>query len=359
MASSYFPLGASRGRVSGVFVKVSRRMSITEVSKLAGVSVATVSRVLNGHPRVSSAMVEAVREAVAKVGYVPPEESRVGRPRRNPLGIRTGAVAVLFPDTKLEALRTALSGQLLHGIEEALRQRSLSMVVTGLPEEGKLPASIEHRQVDGVIVRGGSGALGELRDGLQRLPSVRMFEPPSPLAWTGDVVLDDNSSIGAMAARYLLDRGHRNLIFLNLLPPHPSFHARGLAFQAEACRAGAEVRLLTETCEAASMVDQILAQSGYPMGLFVPGADQQVTDVYRALKTRGVHVGRDVGLISCNNDSHRLASLDPDLANIDIQAETIGQAAVEMLLWRLQNPDAPQRRTMIAPRLVEPRVVQA
>ena len=63
--------------------------------------------------------------------------------------------------------------------------------------------------------------------------------------------------------------------------------------------------------------------------------------------------GRDIDLISCNNDARHLALLDPHLVNIVIQASQIGRAAVEMLLWRMKNPDEAVRRLLIAPALVE------
>ena len=125
-------------------------ISIIELSKVAGVSKSTVSRVLNDHPRVSPEAVEAVRGAVAKLGYARPTR-RVGRPRRDPLGIRKGAVAVLFPDTNPDALRTVLSGRLLHGVEEVLRRRGLALMITAMPAADRLPPFIEQRLVDGVL----------------------------------------------------------------------------------------------------------------------------------------------------------------------------------------------------------------
>ena len=100
-------------------------------------------------------------------------------------------------------------------------------------------------------------------------------------------------------------------------------------------------------------VEQILAPRRRPDGLFLPGSESEVSAIYRDLLARGTQPGKDIGWISCSYDLPHIAALDPALANIDIRAEKIARAAVEMLLWRFQHPTEPQRRLMIAPRLVE------
>lgn len=73
-------------------------VSLVQVSKVAGVSKSTVSRVLNHDPRVSPDAVRAVQEAVRRLGYSRPEG--MGRPRRSPTGLAKGSVSLIFPDRK-------------------------------------------------------------------------------------------------------------------------------------------------------------------------------------------------------------------------------------------------------------------
>ncbi|MGN6626387.1 MAG: substrate-binding domain-containing protein, partial [Tepidisphaeraceae bacterium] len=100
------------------------------------------------------------------------------------------------------------------------------------------------------------------------------------------------------------------------------------------------------------VIDRLLKNDNRPTGLFVPGTDDVVIGVYRELEKRGVSVGRDLELISVNNDLNRLWTLDPSLANIDIQPELIGRAAVDLLLWRLSRLTEPRRKIVVPPRLV-------
>lgn len=326
--------------------------SITEVSKLAGVSIATVSRVINGNPRVDPDIAKAVQQAISKLGYTPPENGKVGRPRRTPSGIRAGAVAILFPDQNRNALRTPLSGRLLHGIEEVLRERSLTMIVSSLDADGDLPQSLRDRQVDGVIVRSG-WEKQPCFDAIRKIPHIWMFEQcKTPV--DGDIILEDNIAIGVEAARYLIGKGHQQLAFVNLMPEHPSFRIREKSFLMEAEEAGKSVLRIVSSSNAKDAVSELLARKESPTGIFVPGGDDEVRDIYRAMKSAKLRIGSHVSLISCNNDPQRLSALDPALPNIDIQAEAIGRAAVETLLWRLRHPSEPQRKVMVAPSLGEP-----
>lgn len=340
-------------------------MSIVDVAKVAGVSIATVSRVMNHRLKVAPATVKRVEDAMAKVGYAPPSaERRVGRPRRSPSEIRTGNVAVLFPDLSSVALRTPLSGRLLHGIEEALRNKGLHMLVTRLAGPDKLPPGLDTRRVDGMLIRRPEVALERMIAELRQIPLVWLFEH-AKLPLMGDVVAEDNRACGQLAANYLWERGNRKVAFINLSPTHTSFRTRWFAFEETIRQLGASVEPIGPTTGdfaalsdagkaslAAEQVDRLMSLAEPPTGIFVPGSDAQVIDVYRALKNRGLQIGRDVDLVGGFNDMNSLNVLDPNLPIIDIQAEAIGGAAVDMLLWRLRNPKEPQRTLVVAPKLI-------
>jgi LacI family transcriptional regulator len=337
---------------------MSMGISIIELSKVAGVSKSTVSRVLNQHPRVSTEAVEAVQRAVEQLGYSRPRH-QVGRPRRTPSGTRKGTVVLLFPDDNPRAMRTVLSARLLHGVEETLRKKGMGLLVTGLPEDGRLPASIEQKQVDGVIVRGAPANAGQramVHEGIGKLPCVHLFEPRGPIPVSWDVVLEDNDMIAEMAAEYLISRGRKNLAMINLLTEHPSLKHRGRAFRDQAEDHGATVKFFNEPGKTSTqLVEAAIAQFGNSLdGIFVPGGDDHIVEIYRALQSAGRRPVDDADFICCYNDPQRLSTLDPRLANLDIQPEAIGRAAAETLLWRLQNPKEPQRRLAIAPALAEP-----
>jgi DNA-binding LacI/PurR family transcriptional regulator len=151
-------------------------MSVADISNTAGVSMATVSRVLNRRPHVSRENVDAVQEAIKNAGY-----SRKGRHRRDAIGwhnrASSGQIAVLFPDTNQGALRTRLSGRLLHGIESALQRRGLTMAVSNLAEDGQMPLCMALGRIDGVIVRNVAPAT-EMHRLQPKIPAVWIFQAP-------------------------------------------------------------------------------------------------------------------------------------------------------------------------------------
>ena len=86
--------------------------------------------------------------------------------------------------------------------------------------------------------------------------------------------------------------------------------------------------------------------------MFVPG-DSATAMVCRALAERGLRVGRDLSLVSCNNELPLLSGLYPTPTTIDIHAELIGRRAADQLAWRLTNDSPVGLDVGVEPALVE------
>src|SRR5262249_15175011 len=157
-----------------------------------------------------------------------------------------------------------------------------------------------------------------------------------------------------LAAEHLWQQGHRRLAFLSPKPSHATFAQRQAAFEWHARQWGASVEtvlgadgdwklplMAVDAIENVDgLVELLLSTPNHPTGLFVPG-DAVAAMVYRALAKRGLQVGRDLSLVSCNHESTLLAGLYPNVTTIDIHAVQIGRRAVDQLIWRLSHPDVP------------------
>jgi DNA-binding LacI/PurR family transcriptional regulator len=343
-------------------------MSVQLVSKRAGVSVATVSRVINHSRNVSPETVALVRDAMEKVGYVPPPVEKRQRRKRNELpGIQKGNIALLFPDTDNRALKTALSGRFMHGVGELLRSRGLNMIVTPLDAGFSMPPCVRDAQVDAVIVRG-LASQAQVLPMLGTLPCVWLLDGDLPAR--GDQILEDNASVARLAVEHLARRGCRRVGVLNPMGLHYGYRSRSDWFGLVARREGLacdefihrdqpEVSLLANaTWEPLllELVDRVVTAPRRPDGLFLPFPDDLITFTYRALADRGVRLGVDIKVVCCSYDPPRLATLDRSITNIDILPEAMGRAAVETLLWRMRHLNEPQRRVMVMPALVEGQV---
>ncbi|MFI4876223.1 MAG: substrate-binding domain-containing protein [Blastopirellula sp. JB062] len=149
---------------------------------------------------------------------------------------------------------------------------------------------------------------------------------------------------------------------------HPGFSARGDGFGYAAHLAGMQVQQYCSEQEkpfeqlssreveaiAAPLVDQMLADPTRPIGLFLPD-DQLTAAVYRRLQQAKAAIGKEIEIVSCNNEEPYLAGLHPRPATIDLGPELTGRRAVEQLLWSSQHPGDDQRRVEL---VVEPILIE-
>lgn len=332
-------------------------MSVTEVAKLAGVSRMTVSRVVNDDPRVKPETARQVRAAIATLRYVPPSPLSDGRRRksRSVVGLHTSRIAVLIPDTNADAMRTTLTGRLLHGVDGPVDEHRLQMLLTRLPAPRTLPTCIDRRQVDGLIVRyiDSPWLFGALSD----MPVVWVFSS-SQVGETRDNVDTDDAAVGALAHAFLRKRGHRQLATFNDMPGHPVHLNRMDSFSQKARLDGPPPRRVEMDGIGQEALNQqfvrMLQPDDRPTGFFLPGTGLIVSRVQHAIRAAGFLPGRDIDLIGCGHDHHLVEAMYPQPANIDIQPEAIGTAAAELLIWRLGNPGAAVRQVTIPPKLMPP-----
>jgi DNA-binding LacI/PurR family transcriptional regulator len=342
-------------------------MNTTKLAEIAGVSQATVSRVMNGGRGVAPETVRAVRKVIEDSGYQPARGGR-GRPagsggmsgRRRRAG--TGTIAlVIVDDFYLRHPLLALAK--IRGVQKAANEARLNLLVAEVEKNDPLPPLLAEGKVDGVLLWG------------NRVPERLRESTCGPIVWLsshsgdpGDGVLPGNEFIGRMAADYLVKAGHRELAYLSLSDVHPGYEARGQAFAYAAHLAGARARIVMEDAaiggvalsgeegriekRVLKLVERLLALSQRPTGVFV--ADDQVTAlVYMVLRDKGIRPKEDLTIISCNNERPYLMGLRPRPATIDLAPEITGRRAIEQLLWRIRHPNEKRRvQVMVEPILV-------
>jgi LacI family transcriptional regulator len=340
-------------------------VSVIEVARHAGVSVGTVSRVINGHPKVLPINVAAVRDAMAALGYQPlAPENRRGRRSRSVHPAKRVCLTIIGPhDLSWMADRSPIYSYVIHGVQSALADRHLDLVVRHAPHYAQLGAQLRHQRHDGIVLFGtepGDQPPAELA----RLPAVWVMG--SPRRFHGDHLLPNHLRIGALAAGHLLAAGHRRCAFLGsdlecAAEVLDGAH-RGPAFRAAFAAGGGEAVMVADggffdaernrvdEARLATLLDQAFTGPRPPSALFL-GMDVFAPSVYRCLHARGLRPGRDLAVLTCNNERPFLAGLDPAPTVIDIRADLIGRRAVERLFWRIDHPDEPAEQILVAPRL--------
>jgi len=336
--------------------------SLKRVAELAEVSIPTVSRLLSGSGYVSAEAAARIRASVKELGYMP-RAVRPGPKPKSPRGIRTGNIALISLDevSPEEMLRMPAFPALLGGVQAALAQQGLALVLSHV-HDGKVPGVLSRTRVDGVLVMGGVPPLSpNLKRALQQLPVVWCFRRHADPHGEFDHVFYDNARVGDLAAEYFLSHGKRRLAFLTPRASHTAYSLRRERFVRAVEGAGGSVGVyqsepsdsVADASRVEELVDQMLAAGPLPEGLFVP-ADHDLLAAFHALRGHGIEPQRDLLLLGCNADPQFITRMHPRPATIDIQSDLVGRRAVEQLLWRASNREAPGRlETFIMPVLME------
>lgn len=336
-------------------------VTIKDVANLARVSPGTASRALRGHPQLSPACVARVRAAARQLGYTALRD-RSGRASLRPLAGRRIAILMLGLDRALASLPSV--AEAIHGAEAGLAEAGADPVLVNAFDPAEPPKSLRREKFDGIIAKAAlQGDIGQaiaprLLGTLRETPLVWMLGRPPGCG--GDAVDADDEQVGRMAALAVLEHGHRHVAVINPKSDHAVFSIRHLAFRRTIEHAGGSVQAclpraprgvtfplqpVADVSVVQPLVDEAIAalvpRSGRgaatgPTAIFCP-ADGIAALVYRALATRGLMPGRDISIVSCNNDRGLVAGLWPPLATVDIHADRVGRLAVGQLASRLKG----------------------
>ena len=323
------------------------RPTISDIAREAGVSLATVSRVLNDKAEgVGAGTRQRVKEVMGRLGYEPCGVAR---------GLATGksrAVGLIVPD-----IADPFFPLVIKGAEEALRSLGYGVFLCDsdrdLAKEEAHVRILMEKRVDGVILNS-TAADGDCQlDVLERrgVPRV-LLDREVGARPTAPGVFTDNRGGAARAAGYLLDGGARRLVFISG-PAELSICKQRRAGLEDAFRARrqdpaavlhATGDLSLESGERA--VETLLGgRRRPPFDAIFAANDRMAIGALRALKRRGVRVPEDVEIVGF--DDIELARLvEPPLTTVAQPAFELGRRSAELLL-RLIAGERPRRRTVV------------
>jgi LacI family transcriptional regulator len=350
--------------------------SIVEVSRVAGVSSATVSNVINGKPWVKGDTAGRVHKAMKEIGYVPlPPDKRSG-PRQSGShnkSLKTGNIGFLFGGSTQKLFQVPLYSKMVSALRTIMAEKDLGLMLVEILEGERSPSVISRDRIDGIVgslmsVR--SEQIGAAIRG-SALPSVSVFgHIPANSKLLGDHFEPANDAIGELAAQYLIDRGHKKIAMVNpAAGRHPAFDVRQMFFAHYARHNGIEVELfevgfpdLVDGCVAdfhklpavQEFCAMLKVNTGRPTGIFVP-CDGHLVVLQKAIWSVGIIPGKDIEFIGCNNDQVVLGGLSTRPATIDIDIEMICRAAVERLMYRINTGNGgPYLISQIMPKCIVP-----
>jgi LacI family transcriptional regulator len=306
------------------------RVTIGDVAARAGVSIATVSRVVNDRYGVAGDTSARVREVIAELGY---ESSLVARSLRSH---RTNVIGVLVSGIE------PFSAELLKGAARALHDSGFELVIYagGMPNH----EGWERRYL--------SRLSGTLADGIILVtPTVVEVRATHPIVAVDPHVggstlpiVDAQNFEGARAAtRHLVDLGHRRIGFLAGRPDLESARRREAGYRAAIDEAGlgfdpALIQVGAYTEETAQgPAETLLDLPDRPTAVFAAN-DLSAIQVLRTAWRRGLEVPADLSVVGFDNIPES-ALTDPPLTTVDQFIQVLGQEAVRLLIDLIDNPE--------------------
>ncbi|MDQ4118560.1 MAG: LacI family transcriptional regulator [Actinomycetota bacterium] len=320
--------------------------TMAEVARLAGVSTATVSHVLNGTRRVSAATRQAVLDAVAAVDYAPNTAAR------SLATARTTTIALA-----LSAISNPYFGELLGGVENEAAAAGYTLLVVDPHEDPAYEGTVVRRlrnRVDGVLLAPSAdpgATLTELT--ALRVPTVLVDRL---VGGVHDQVGTENVEPVAELVAHLVARGHARIGLISGHPGLTTTDERIEGYRLGLGRAGlpVEPELIadgdSESVPARAAIGRLLAMDRPPTAV-ISANNAMTIGVVQELHERGLRVPEDIALVAFD-DFPWADAFRPRLTVIAQPFAEIGREAVRMLLRRMGDPDAEPRTVRLPARFV-------
>lgn len=317
-------------------------VTIHDVDRHAGVSVGTVSRVLNGYENISIGNLDKVKSSIKELGY-----NKSGSAAAVTKKPRKGNLGFCVPSMRGDWASNPLISEYMLGAEGVCRDEGYNVILEiAQTEEQVIPRFLIDNKVDGIIVKG-DGIGDVVSYALERdikVVGIDVFATGYDFAQ----VKHDNSQAGYLVAEYLYGKGHRRFAFFSDHRQHSHFIRR---------RQGIEFFCLTndpESCSVAvfeqkrdqqlarfpeenfpdadSLVEQFLAveQSRRP-SVIVCCNDWMAGAVYHSLSKHGLSPGVDVSVVGFDNDQLGSA-LHPRLTSYAVPFSGLAAVATRVLI---------------------------
>ena len=330
-------------------------VTIRDVARAAGVSVSTVSRVLNNKGAISEETTRRIHEAMEDLKYVPNDFARNfanGSPR---------AIALVIDVADPTSYANNFFSNTVFGIETAAHRNDYSLMVTnGAPNASGI-SGVERlilgKKVDGVILPVSIvepeflAKVDELK-----FPCVilgRIDETDVEMSWV-DI---NNTQAGVLATRHLIQRGYRRIAFVSesgsttFDADRVSGYCRELA--AKGLPVGSEMIIHTGAGieNAIREVNDLLTSKKRPDAVLC-GSDIIALGAVRAARRIGLSIPNDFGVLSFDNTAIT-ALAEPGITSMDVDTYELGVQTAEILISQVENPDASIRQVLLSTRVVE------
>ncbi|MGH8832233.1 MAG: LacI family DNA-binding transcriptional regulator [Polaromonas sp.] len=321
-------------------------MSVQEIARLAGVSTATVSRVLNGSELVRPDTRARVEAVITELGY---QTNFLAR------NLRTAESRLLL--TMVPDFSNPFYSEIVRGIDVVARREGYHVLLcdTGaeLPAERTYFDLLRNRLADGAICLDPDTTQHALAHELGDLCWVACceFDPGGQVPYVGI----DNERAAFDAVSYLIGRGRRRIALINSDERYLYARQRRKGYEAALAAAGLEPLPLPQTLGLAfedgrACVAELLAAPVRPDAIFAV-SDTLAIGAMRGVRDAGLSVPHDVAVVGFDNIPIS-TMVEPRLTTVEQPMSQLGETAASLLLKRLREPEAQVDGVILEHRLV-------
>jgi LacI family transcriptional regulator len=326
----------------------SQRLTIRQIADLAGVSIATVSRVLNRRGDVSDETRDLVSRVIRENGYT------ANRSARGLSAGRTGLVGILVP-----LVYPAYFSAILGGAAEALSERSLQIVLSPTGGEHDREVSVLdrlHGLTDGSLIILPEESSEELEGLLDSGYRFVVLDPLMPLDERIPSVSAAHTSGADQAMRHLLELGHRRIAQITGPRGWLATEDRRRGYRAALAAAGIlpdqslEVEALPEIPPGREAAEYLLDLPEPPTAIFAFN-DNIAIGAVQAARSRGLRVPEDLSIVGFDDVEHATI-VTPELTTVRQPLAEMGRTAVSLLIRLLERQRFETLHVELATRLV-------
>lgn len=324
--------------------------TIYDVAKKAGVSITTISRVLNNHPHVRESTRRKVMAVLKEMHYIPNTNAS------SLVRKATNTIAVLVPDITNPFFTT-----LVRGVEDKASGNGFAVVLGNTDEDaGKEKTYLQmfmERRVDGLIIVPVGVERGNLQPVIRHeLPLVLVDREIDGVE--ADVVSSNNREGARLLVEHLIKIGHRRIAVISGPKELSVYRQRVEGYRTALAEAGlpVEENLIlfgSKPCRQTGidLVKELMKEELRPSAIFA-GNNFLAVGAVHALHQAGLEVPKDISVV-CFDDNDDSSSPNPFFTTVIQQPYMMGYVAAELLLNRMKNgkKDKPAR-VLLEPELV-------
>lgn len=336
---------------------MAKKVTMQQIADYAGVSKYAVSKALSGQAGVSEETRIKIVKIATQLGYFLQRHTQpVSRPSTTHDGRKANTVVILLPNVRMQHRESTYWGRIIDGITMALKERGLAMITI-----------TEHSPDNFLQVLNPSGLSGIIGVGFVANPmllEIRKLGVPFVLvdhedeSVPSDTLFVDNFGATRRLTNHLIAQGHTAIQFIGDIHFSQSFFDRWLAFRTALEESKIPVpqnENLTQvigserTQDTLRILDQIrqMSSSNCLPTAFVCANDSIAISAMRALGQADIRVPQNVSVTGFD-DIDDTIDIRPALTTVHVHKEQFGARAVDVLLRRMANPEAPHEKVLVS-----------